>query len=43
MGKTRSIAVLAAVVTMFVSTGDLRAQQTADSTIRRQQRTLDSL
>ena len=43
MRTTRSIATLVAVVAMCVSARDLRAQQTADSTIHRQQRTLDSL
>src|SRR5438874_1920394 len=43
MRKTRSIATLVAVVAVCASARDLGAQQPADSIIRRQQRTLDSL
>ena len=43
MRKTRSIATFVAVVAVCASARDLRAQQPADSIIRRQQRTLDSL
>ena len=43
MRTTRSIATFVAVVTMCLAAHGLRAQVTADSTSRRQQRSLDSL
>ena len=43
MNMSRSIATFVAVVALCTGARQLRAQQTADSTTRRQQRTLDSL